>query len=415
MHAPPTNHDWHNWASNVSARPAEVFAPRSEDELADRLAREPRTRVRVAGSGHSFTPLCATTGLLVRLDALQGVIAIDAATRAAEVWAGTPLHALGEPLWAAGLSLENLGDIDRQTLAGAISTGTHGTGITLGSLSTQVIGLTLVTADGERIQSGDGDGSPLPTAAAALSLGALGVVTRVRLRLVPAYRLHERMWKVPFHRCLAELDERFGGHRHFEVFWFPEKDLAAMKALDVTERDEDPGLRYDGARFEGERLGPAHRVLPSARERRFVEMEYAVPAAAGAACFAELRRVMRERHPSMRWPIELRRVAADDLWLSPAHRCSVATLSVHQGRGLPYRRFFADAEAVCRAHGGRPHWGKLHSLRAADLAPLYPRLTDFSAVRRRLDPAGRFLNPHLRALLVPPASRGRTRTVSGRA
>jgi FAD/FMN-containing dehydrogenase len=400
-----TNRVFTNWAGNVSARPAAIWSPRSEDELAAMLRREPRRRVRAIGSGHSFTPLGVTGGALVRLEALRGVIAIDPAARTAEVWAGTPLHALGEPLWDAGLSLENMGDIDRQTVAGAISTGTHGTGTALGSLSTQVIALHLLTAEGCALWSGDGNRGDLPLAAAALSLGALGVITRARLRLVPAYRLHERMWKVGFDQCLGELEERFSQHRHFEVFWFPQADLAAMKALDLTELDAEPTLYYDGERFEGERIGPAHRVLPSARERRFVEMEYSVPAVAGTTCLVALRRLMRERHPTVRWPIEYRRVAADDLWLSPAHQRDVVTLSIHQGRGLPYRRFFADAEAVFRAHGGRPHWGKLHSLRAAELEALYPRWRSFRAVRQRLDPAGRFLNPHLRALLEAPATR----------
>lgn len=178
-----------------------------------------------------------------------------------------------------------------------------------------------------------------------------------------------------------------------------------MKTLDVTERAEDPSLPYDGARFEGERIGPAHRVLPSTRENRFVEMEYSVPAAAGAACFAELRRLMRERHPSVRWPIEVRRVAADDRWLSAAHARAVTAISVHQGRGRPYRSFFADAEAVFRAHDGRPHWGKLHTQRAAELAPRYPRWHDFGELRRRLDPEGRFLNRHLRSVLGATSSR----------
>ena len=398
---------WKNWAGNVSARPASLLAPRSEDELGEWLHREPRSRVRVAGSGHSFTPLCASEETLVRLDALQGVIEVDAAASTAEVWAGTPLHALGEPLWRAGLSLENMGDIDRQTVAGAISTGTHGTGIGLGSLSTQVTGVTVVTASGERVASEAAASAALPLQAAALSLGALGVITRVRLRLLPAFRLHERMWQVSFDRCLDELDERFDRHRHFEVFWFPQRDVAAMKSLDPTERAEDPSLPYDAQRFEGERIGPAHHVFPSARENRFVEMEYSVPADAGPICFAELRRLMRERHPAVRWPIEFRRVAADDLWLSPAHGRAVAAISVHQGRGLAYRRFFADAEAVLRTYGGRPHWGKLHSLRAAALEVLYARLGDFCALRRRLDPAGRFLNGHLRALLEKRAPRER--------
>jgi FAD/FMN-containing dehydrogenase len=385
---------WSNWSGSVTCQPRQIALPDSEAAVAAlvKQAADAAHVVRVTGSGHSFLPLCATDDVLVSLDQLAGIESVDRERLEATVFAGTKLHALGEPLAAHGMALANQGDIDRQSLAGAISTGTHGTGRSLGSLSTQVVGLRIVTADSQLLDvSLDRDAEVM--AAARVSLGALGVTTAIRLRLVPAYRLHEKLWQEPIEECLDRLDERIAATRHFEFFWYQATDLAHAKALDPTDQppDELPDM-------PGERIDHSYVVFPTAREDRFNEMEYSVPAEQGPACFRAIRELMRTRHAHVTWPVEYRTLAADEIDLSTSQGRETVTLSIHQANTLEHRAFFADAEVIFRRHGGRPHWAKMHSLRAAQLAPLYPRWNHFQAIRRQLDPQGVFMNDHLKLL-----------------
>ena len=213
---------------------------------------------------------------------------------------------------------------------------------------------------------------------------------------MPAYRLHERVERLPIDDCLASLAERCAATRHFEFFWYPARDLAEAKAIHPTELQPEAiaGKKY-------ERIGWSHEILPSVREQRFVEMEYALPAEAGPACFRAVRARMRERHAEVLWPVEYRTLRADDAWLSTAHARETVTLSLHQDAALPWQEFFADLEPLLREHGGRPHWGKRHGLSARELEPLYPRFDAFRRLAAELDPARRFVNTHLAALLGP--------------
>lgn len=385
---------WKNWSGSVVCHPEQIARPTSEAavlELIAAAAAAERT-IRVTGTGHSFTPLCATDDVLVSLDDLQGLIEVDPASSTATLFGGTKIARATELLLERGWSLENQGDVDVQSLAGAISTGTHGTGPQLGSLSTQVTALRIATAAGGLV-----DCSPAADAdvfrAAGVSLGMLGVITAVTLRVLPAYRLHERQWQVPIDACVAELSAHIAAHRHFEFFWYPTTDLAHMKALDPT--DEEPAAAVGR---EGERIDFSGRIFPTVRERRFNEIEYALPAAAGPECFAEVRRLMREQFTEVTFPVEYRTLAADDLWLSPAFGRETVTISVHEAADRPFARFFAAVEAVFRRYDGRPHWGKIHTRTAAELRELYPRWVEAMAVRQSFDPAGRFLNEHLRRL-----------------
>jgi FAD/FMN-containing dehydrogenase len=287
------------------------------------------------------------------------------------------------------MALANQGDVDVQALAGAVSTGTHGTGRSLGSLSTQVVGLRLVNAAGEIVNCSVDEEADL-FSAARVSLGTLGVVTALRMRLVPAYRLHEHTWQEPIDTCLDRLAERIAGNRHFEFFWYQATDLAHAKALNPTEAE--PG---ELPNLAGQRIDHSDRIFPTVRSNRFNEMEYSVPYDAGPSCFREIRALMRERHPDVAWPVEYRTLAADDIDLSTAQGRETVTLSIHQAAALDPRAFFAAAEAIFRAHGGRPHWAKMHSLLADQLAPLYPRWNSFHTVRRRLDPGRVFTNDYL--------------------
>ncbi|MFI5215164.1 MAG: D-arabinono-1,4-lactone oxidase [Candidatus Limnocylindria bacterium] len=385
---------WCNWSRSVRCAPARIERPASEAELAALLrgAAAAGLGVRVAGRGHSHTPLVATGGLLLELDALAGLESSDPPSREATLRAGTRLSQIGAPLLELGLAMENLGDVDVQALAGAIATGTHGTGSRLRSLSNQVAGLRLFTAEGERLELSEAS-DPRILSAARVALGALGVVSAVRLRLLPAYQLHERIWREDVEPALEALPERVAGNRHFEFFWLPHKDRLELKTLNPTllERGPVPERRR-------ERVGPAHEILPSLRDVPIVEMEYAVPAEHGVACFLALRERMRTRHPDVSWPIEYRTLAADEIPLSPAQGRETVTLSLHQGADLPWREFFADCEPIFWNARGRPHWGKIHSLGGKALRELYPRWDEFHAVRRELDPRGRFLNAHLREL-----------------
>jgi len=388
--------EWRNWSGLVSCNPGEISLPTSEAEVSQIVAEAAAAgkNVRVCGSGHSFQPLCATSDLLISLDNLAGFESVDRAAGEATILAGTKLHDIGEPLAAQGLALENQGDVDVQALAGAVSTGTHGTGRDLGSISTQVVGFRLVAGDGALHEVTLLD-DPHTFRALAVSLGSCGVLTAVRMRLLPAYRLHERVWREPIHECLSRLEERISATRHYEFFWYPQTDEAFCKALQPT--TAEPSEVDD---TDGERIDHNYRIFPTVRNVRFNEMEFALPEEAGLACFADIRKLMRERHPHITWPVEYRTVAADELDLSPNYGRPTIAISIHQAAELEHRALFADAEPIFRQHEGRPHWGKLHSLSARELAPLYPRWQHFASVRERFDPQGVFLNDHLRRIMI---------------
>ena len=384
---------WSSWSGLLQCTPHSLVMPADREAMieATRVALRAAGPLRVAGSGHSFSPIVPSEGTLLLSDRLAGVIGVDTDQQTAEIGAGTKIAALGEPLLVHGLALANQGDIDQQSMAGAIATGTHGTGPSLGSLSTMVTGIELVDGGGEIVRLDDSRSDQL--AAAAVAIGLLGVVLSVTLRLVPAYRLHERQWQLPAPETMAQLDQLIAATRHFEFFWRPDTDLCDCKSLqalaaDVPLPDLGPGERCD---WSG-------RIFPSVRLRKFIESEWAVPYDRGPACFFELRAMMRARHPEVVWPIEYRTIAGDSLPLSPNFGGPRVTLSIHQGVGLPWEDFFADAQAIFRNHGGRPHWGKWHGLGARDLAALYPQWESFHRIRRAFDPHDRFLTPPLAAM-----------------
>ncbi len=430
---------WSNWSGGVTAAPASIWRPRNEAELAE-LIRGYSGSIRPAGSGHSFTPLCASNGAIVSLEHMSGLIEVFPETGEAELWAGTPVYAVGPLVHPHGLALPNQGDIDRQTLGGAIGTGTHGTGLTLGSLSTMVTGVTLVTGQGE-ILNLNRKSDPELFEAARLSVGSLGVITRFRLKLAPSFALTEASYVAPAETVLADLEGFARVHRHFEFFWFPYADQVVVKTLDEW-RGEPPTRALDIATMKarGERVtrddklfqmicrfvkavprssGFFHRLLtkqmaageakpgrvrwswetfPSARTTRFNEMEYAVPREMAAeAIRAVVARIRKDRIPTA-FPIEFRFVQADDVWLSPFHGRDSATLSVHQYAGMDQGALFRACEEVFRSYEGRPHWGKQHNLTGRDFAWMYPEWRRFQAARRRADPAGKFLSPYLSSL-----------------
>lgn len=388
---------WTNWSGSVAAEPHQLLAPADEAEVAAVVARAARqaTTVRVAGSGHSFVPIVPAEDCILSLERLTGLVAVDRPAGRAELFAGTRLRDATHLLWEHGLALPNQGDVDTQALAGAIATGTHGTGPAYGSISTRLVAARLVTADGSTVDITDPELLP----ALRVSLGLLGIMTRVTLACVPRYALRERVWQRPIDACLEELEHDIAANDHYEFFWFPRADIAESKSLNPVdaepEAEEPPPLEGPG-----ERIGWSHRIYPSVRDLRFNEMEYAIPAEAGPDCFRAIRERMKTRHPKVGWPIEYRTLAADDAWLSPAFGRATVTISVHEAADRPYREFFTDLEPIFRDFGGRPHWGKFHTCSRADLAARYPRFDDFCELRRQFDPNGRFLSPYLAPLFA---------------
>ena len=426
---------WRNWSGEQTCRPERLERPGDVGEVVaalERAAGAGRT-VRVAGSGHSFEDLVPTDGHLLELGRMNRVLDADRARGLVRAEAGITLRALNRRLAELGLALENMGDIDAQTLAGAIATATHGTGARFPNLSAQVEALELVTADG-RVLELSPESDPEAFRAGRVGLGALGVLTAVTLRCVPAFTLRGVDEPQPLEPTLERLEELVPAHDHFELFTFPYSSLALTRRSDRTERPpaprgrarayaEDvvvqnhafrlfcragrrvprlvPALNRSVARVAGrrERVEASYAVFSSPRLVRFVEMEYALPRAVAATALRRVRAAIEERRLPVNFPIELRFVAADDAFLSPAVGRETAYLAVHVFGGMAWREPFTAVEEIMDELGGRPHWGKRHFATAQSLEPRYPDWERFAAVRARLDPGARFANPGIERVL----------------
>ncbi|MGA5896998.1 D-arabinono-1,4-lactone oxidase [Streptomyces venetus] len=429
------NSTWRNWGGNVSARPAREVTPASVDELAAavRRAAEDGLRVKAVGSGHSFTSIAATDGVLIRPQLLTGIRGIDRDAMTVTVEAGTPLKRLNVALAREGLSLTNMGDIMEQTVSGATSTGTHGTGRDSGSIAAQIKGLELVTADGSVLTCSEKE-NPEVFAAARIGLGALGVVTAITFAVEPLFLLTAREEPMPFDRVLAEFEELWTENEHFEFYWFPHTGNTNTKRNNRSAGPEKPVPQLQSW-FEDEFLSngvfqvanwvgravpatiPAiaqisskalsartytdvpYKVFTSPRRVRFVEMEYAVPRAAVVETLRELRTMVERSGLKVSFPVEVRTAPADDITLSTASGRDSAYIAVHMFRGTPYQRYFTAAERIFTAHEGRPHWGKVHTRDAEYFSRVYPRFAEFTALRDRLDPDRRFQNDYVRRVL----------------
>lgn len=385
---------WRNWSGRQRARPRSVHFVRSEEDLLAvvRGAARDGLSIRAAGAGHSHAPLVPGDGVIIDTSGLAGVVATDRARRTARIRAGTPIHALGRPLHDAGLALINQGDIDRQTIAGACATGTHGTGEALRNLSSSVLSARLVLASGEALEC-NAESRPDLWQVARLHLGAVGVVTELTLQLRDCYRLQERGWSESMEPLLERLPELQRATRHFEFFWYPADDRATAKSMWET----DEPARYPVA-DEGSRCAWSYEVLPNHRPHLHTEMEYSVPAHSGRACFGAIRDLIRRDFPALRWPVEYRTLAPDDVWLSTAYQRPTVTISVHQDVAEDERPYFEACERIFLEHEGRPHWGKVHYLDGTRLAGLYPLWESWWSVRDGIDPKGVFLNDYLRQL-----------------
>jgi L-gulonolactone oxidase len=429
------NGTWRNWGGNVSARPARQVAPASVAELAAavRRAAGDGLKVKAVGTGHSFTSIAATDGVLIRPQLLTGIRKIDRESMTVTVEAGTPLKRLNAALAREGLSLTNMGDIMEQTVSGATSTGTHGTGRESGSIAAQIKGLELVTADGSVLTCSEKE-NPEIFAAARIGLGALGIVTAITFAVEPVFLLTAREEPMPLDRVLAEFDQLWAENEHFEFYWFPHTGNTNTKRNNRSAGPEQPVGQLAGW-FEDEflsngvfqvaqwvgRAAPAtvpaiarisskalsartytdipYKVFTSPRRVRFVEMEYAVPRAALAETLRELKSMVERSGLRVSFPVEVRTAPADDITLSTASGRDSAYVAVHMFRGTPYQAYFTAAERIFTAHEGRPHWGKVHTRDAEYFARVYPRFDEFTALRDRLDPERLFQNDYLRRVL----------------
>ncbi|MDB6443899.1 MULTISPECIES: D-arabinono-1,4-lactone oxidase [Pseudomonas] len=421
---------WRNWSGAQSCLPAARLAPKDLDELVQ-LVKRAEGRIRPVGSGHSFSALVPTDGTLLSLSHFSGLLDHDAASLQAEFGGGTPMSRMGPALKAVGQALLNMADVDYQTLAGAIATSTHGTGKAFGSYASQVVGLQLVTARGEVLDC-DARRHPDVFQAARVSLGALGLVTRVRLQNRAAYRLRERQWVARTEELLEDVPTNTRDNQHWEMQVVTHSDYALSIALNETTDPATPPVSPEeeggnefvtliekldkyGSDFPAtrrtllnslrlvadfdDRVGDSYDIYANARTVRFNEMEYSVPAEHGPACLREILALIRDKDLRTWFPIEYRYVKADDIALSMFEGRDSCSISVHQHYQMDHHNFFAAIEPIFWKYQGRPHWGKLHSLNARTLQALYPRWNEFAQVRQALDPDGKFLNGHLSSIL----------------
>lgn len=420
---------WSNWAGNQTARPLSIEAPRDLEGLAQVVDRAVNSgeRVKVVGSGHSFTPAAVTDGRLVRIDALSGIRSIDRSRGTVTVGAGTTLEDLNLLLAAEGLAMPNLGDIAYQTVAGAISTSTHGTGATLPGLAAQVEEVVLVDGQGGVRRINSVENAHL-LSAARVSVGSLGAIAEATLRVVPAFRLRAVEKPMRLDAVLESAHELARENDHFEFFWIPHTGWALTKR---NNRTDDPIVRpaawrmwWDKTFLENHAFGMLCRLgrmrpsliprlataLPSSGSRewvddswrifsskrivKFYEMEHALPVEALVPALSEIRGMVERRGYLLNFPVEVRFTAGDDAVLSTAHGRASAYIAVHVFQGMEHASFFADVEAIMREHGARPHWGKMHTRRADELALLYPRWNEFIDARNELDPRRTFANAY---------------------
>jgi L-gulono-1,4-lactone dehydrogenase len=427
--------EWRNWTGDQRCRPRVVERPTNREELVAAIERaaERGSRVRVAAAGHSFTDIALTDDTMLRLEGLHRVLDVDRESGLVKVEGGITIRALNEALHSHGLALENLGDIDRQTIAGAISTATHGTGAALPNISGQVEAIELVLGDGSVRELGRGDGD---LRAARVGLGALGAIASVTLRAVPAFTLRRIDAPAPLAEVLDGLGELAAAHDHFELFTFPHTGTALTISRDRVQEEPRPRGRVSayvneivlenyamdalsrvGRRFpralprlsrlasaqltRSERVDRGYRLFASERRIRFTEMEYAIPRGNGAEAIRRVVAVAERPELRVGFPIEVRVVAGDDAYLSPTYKQDSCYIAVHQYRGVPWEPYFRTVEAIMSEYGGRPHWGKRHFQTAETLAWRYRRWGDFKAVRDRLDPERRFANAYTDRVLGP--------------
>lgn len=422
---------YHNWAENIVFNPSQIAFPENEEQLCTLISKAngQGKKVRVVGSAHSWTGLFETQEILVSLDKMQGLIEVKGME--ASVWAGTKLKTLGQLLYDKGLAMENLGDIDVQAIAGAASTGTHGTGIHFQSISNQVVKLRLVTANGEILECSETENTEIFNAA-RVSMGSLGIISQLTLRCIPAYNLHYTAGKEDFYEVLKNLKQKNEGTRNFEFYYFPHTDWVQTKYINITQEqpEEKPIRKFlndvilengffgtackisqyfpsscaNVSKITTQLIGPtkktnhSHKIFATVRLVRFNEMEYNIPAVHFEEAMKKVKDTITKEKIATNFPIECRFVKGDNLYLSPAYQRDSAYISFHMYRPMPYKDYFKKMEEIMLEYDGRPHWGKMHNLKADVLSKKYPKWQEFLTIREQLDPNQTFINSYLKDL-----------------
>jgi FAD/FMN-containing dehydrogenase len=401
-----SNTSWSNWVGNQTFAPKELAHASSESDVqravSDAVAR--RLGVRTAGTGHSFTPI-VETDVLVDMSSLRGVTAVDRREMTVTAGPKTTIADYGEPLWEHGLALANQGDIDTQAIAGAIATATHGSGGRQQCFSAALTGARIVDGMGNLVVvSRDENPDALP--ALQTSIGMLGIMTEVTIRVVPAYELHARVDIIRYDEVMERFESDVEEYRHFGLFWMPTDASAALYNLHDAGADDCVVKRYRevplGSSRHGlpanERIDRSYRIYPMVYDPNFHEVEYFLPLEQAREIMDEMRKLMMRWLPLSLYPLEIRVVAGDEAWLSPNYRRDNLVVSISGEPGTDYWPYLRACDSLFAEYGGRPHWGKIHFMTADRIARLFPRYEDFLALRRRFDPQGTFLNPHLRPL-----------------
>ncbi|MDT0649009.1 D-arabinono-1,4-lactone oxidase [Autumnicola edwardsiae] len=394
------NREWKNWSGSLRFTPGKVVTPESEDEIVQLIkkARKDNKKLRVVGAGHSSSPLVKTEDILLSLKNFKGVEAPDLQKNLATVLAGMTIKEAGKDLYRHGLAMHNTGDVDVQTVAGAIGTGTHGTGRELPNLSSMLVGVRMFTGTGEIIDTNIEEDKEL-FRALRVAMGTCGIFIKMRLQLQPFFRLTRKEWCVPLEKCLGNLEELQERNRNFDFYWYPRSDMAKIRVMN-KEGEKMPEIPYGKLTFKKE--GDSHKVLPRSRHLKFDEMEYALPAKNGPECFLEVRREIKQKwRKDVAWRVLYRTIKADDAFMSSMYGRDSVTISLHHNAGLPFWEYFRAIEPIFRRYGGRPHWGKKHTLKAAELKELFPCWDDFQKYRKRFDPDNIFLSPYMEELLIP--------------
>lgn len=390
--------EWVNWSGSLRFRPKEFLQPESEDQLREIIRQCYRSgrKFRLAAAGHSSSPLVKTDQVLIHLHHFKKLISVQSADGTAALQTGMTVHESNSELKKAGLALFNTGDVDVQTLSGAISTGTHGTGKKMQNLASMLEGVRMIDHKGDVLELNQKE-HPDMMRAMRVSLGAFGIFTEITVKTLPLFKLHRAELCTDIETCLEHFDMLGNENRNVDFYWYPRSDEAKIRVLN------EPGNGTQNFSFKHRcksvEEGWVGDILPRHRDLKFDETEFALDAANGLECFNAIRKRMKEKHRmNVAWRVLVRTIAKDDNYLSPHYGRDSIAISVHHNAGLPFEDFFRDLEPIFVEFGGRPHWAKKHWRKAHHLAPLYPEWKKFHEIRKRLDPEGFFMNEHLHEL-----------------